>query len=494
MALIDVKNLYFEYPGSFEPIFVDLNLQLDTSWKLGFIGRNGYGKTTFMKLLMDEFEYNGSILKTVEMKYFPYDIKDQKSNTMEVLEELQENLEFWMLQKEMNLLDLNDEILNRPFFTLSGGEQTKLQLALLFSEEERFLLIDEPTNHLDAMGRQVVAEYLKSKKGFILVSHDRDFLNEIIDHTLTIEKNKIVLQRGNFDTWEENKRLEDQFEIDKDEKLRKEIKRLSKSAQEKAQWSDKVEASKIGSGAYDRGYVGHKAAKMMKRSKSIEKRFEDAIEEKKSLLRNIEETDKLKINQLSFHSKQLMTIEDLEVYYNGKSVFNPISFVLEMGDCIVLKGGNGSGKTSLIKALLGADVNCVGSLRISKGVKISHIPQELDDMIGSINDFVVREGIDKTMFLTILRKLGFSRSQFDLPIESFSMGQKKKVLIAKSICEEAHIFIWDEPLNYIDVISRIQIEDMILEFKPTMIIVEHDNRFVSRVGTKQIELVRNIKL
>lgn len=492
MALIHVKNLYFEYPGSYEPIFVDLNLQLDTNWKLGFIGRNGYGKTTFMKLLMDEYEYTGSILKPLEMKYFPYAIDDTENTTLQILENFEENLEIWLLQKEMNLLEIQEEILYRPFSTLSGGEQTKIQLALLFSVEERFLLIDEPTNHLDVKGRQVVAKYLNSKKGFILVSHDRDFLNEIIDHTLTIEKNKIVLQRGDFDTWEENKRLEDQYEVDKNEKLKKEINRLSKSAQEKAAWSDKVEASKIGSGVFDRGYVGHKAAKMMKRSKAIEKRFEDAIEDRKSLLKNIEETDQLKINQLNYHSKQLMVVEDLSISYKGKRVFDPVSFVLEAGDCMVLKGRNGSGKTSLIKALLGADVNWEGRLSIGKGIRISYIPQKVDFLFGSINDFVSNEGLDKTMFLTILRKLGFSRSQFDLPMENFSMGQKKKVLIAKSICEHAHIFIWDEPLNYIDVISRIQLEDMILRYKPTMIIVEHDNRFINRVGTKEIELERRV--
>lgn len=489
MALIDVKNLDFEYLGSFEPIFANLSIQLDTNWKLGFIGRNGYGKTTFMKLLMGEYDYTGSIMKPVEMKYFPYNISNFELTTLEVLENLQVDIELWMLQREMNLLELKDEILYRPYSTLSEGEKTKIQLALLFSEEERFLLIDEPTNHLDIKGRQVVAKYLNSKKGFILVSHDRDFLNEIIDHTLTIEKNKIVLQKGNYDTWEENKRLEDQFEIDKNEKLKSEIKRLNKSAQEKARWSDKVEATKIGSGVPDRGYVGHKAAKMMKRSKTIEKRFEDAIEERRSLLKNIEETDQLKINQLEYHSKQLVYLENFSISYDRKRVFKPMNFELNRGDCLILKGGNGSGKTSLIKALLGHDMEWEGRLSIGKGIKISYIPQQVDFLSGSINDFIISEGIDKTMFLTILRKLGFSRNQFDIPIERFSMGQKKKVFIAKSICEEAHVFIWDEPLNYLDVISRIQLEDMILKYKPSMIIVEHDNRFVNKVGAKFIELV-----
>ncbi len=165
------------------------------------------------------------------------------------------------------------------------GEQTKILLALLFAEEERFLLIDEPTNHLDTHGRKVVAKYLESKKGFILVSHDREFINNIVDHILTVEKNKIVLQKGTYDTWEQNKNLEDQYELEQNQKLRKEIRRLKQSAREKCIWSDKVEASKIGSGPVDRGYIGHMAAKMMKRSKTIEKRYEKTIEEKKKTIK-----------------------------------------------------------------------------------------------------------------------------------------------------------------------------------------------------------------
>ncbi len=483
MALIDVRNLTFEYPASLEPVFKDLDLQLDTDWKLGFIGRNGYGKTTFLNLLMDKYPYIGSISKPLPMVYFPYPIENYNLNTIELLEKLEPDFELWKLYKEMNLLEVEDNILYRSFSTLSGGEQTKVLLALLFAKEERFLLIDEPTNHLDTYGRQVLAKYLEGKKGFILVSHDRDFINSIVDHILTIEKSKIVIQKGTYDSWEHNKNLEDQYELEKNQKLRKEIRRLRASAREKAIWSDKVEASKIGNGHVDRGYIGHMAAKMMKRSKSIESRYEKAIEEKEKLLKNIETIDKLQMNVLSHHAKQYVNAEDFTISYEGNNVFVPIQFSVESGDCIVFKGDNGSGKTSIIKAILGVEVPWQGRLQIAKGLTISYVPQKFQYIKGNINDFVEEEGLNKTMFLTILRKLGFCRIQFEIPIENFSVGQKKKIFLAKSICEEAHLFIWDEPLNYIDVISRIQIENMILEYAPTMILVEHDRRFIDRVAT-----------
>ncbi len=488
MALIDIKNLTFEYPGSLKPIFKDLDLQLDTNWKLGFIGRNGYGKTTFLKLLMDEYPYKGSIIKPVPMAYFPFEIRDYNMMTLDLLETLQPNFEFWKLQREMNLIELDDEILYRPFSTLSGGEQTKVLLALLFAEEDRFLLIDEPTNHLDIHGRELVARYLESKKGFILVSHDREFINSIVDHVLSIEKSKIVLQKGNYDTWEENKNLEDKYELEKNQKLRKEIRRLKESARQKAVWSHKVEATKIGFGPVDRGYIGHKAAKMMKRSKVIEKRYEKAIEEKKKLLKNIEPIEKLQMNVLEHHAKPYINAEDFTISYDNKHIFNPIQFTVEKGDCIVFQGPNGTGKSSILRAILGENVPLNGRLEIAKGLIISYVPQKFNYVEGNINEFIDTMGLDKTKFLTILRKLGFSREQFEIPIENFSMGQKKKIFLAKSICEEAHLFIWDEPLNYIDVISRIQIENMILEYSPTMILVEHDKRFIDKVATDVIEL------
>lgn len=374
------------------------------------------------------------------------------------------------------------------FIILSGGEQTKILLGLLFAVEERFLLIDEPTNHLDTQGREVVAKYLESKEGFILVSHDREFINKVVSHILTIEKYNIVLQKGGYDTWEKNKNLQDRYELEKNERLRKEIRRLKQSAREKSIWSDRVEASKIGSASVDRGYIGHMAAKMMKRSKVIEKRYEKAIEEKEKLLKNIEPIEKLQMNSLKHHAKQYITGEKFTIAYNGDFIFQHLDFTIGNGDCLILKGKNGSGKSSIIKAILGENVPWEGKLQIANGLTISYVPQKFHYIKGNINDLVNEERIDKTKFLTILRKLGFSRKQFIIPIENFSMGQKKKIFLAKSMCEEAHLYVWDEPLNYIDVISRIQIENMILEYSPTMILVEHDRRFIDKVATDIIEL------
>ena len=151
-------------------------------------------------------------------------------------------------------------------------------------------------------------------------------------------------------------------------------------------------------------------------------------------------------------------------------------------------GRNGCGKSSIIKLLAGEPVPHTGIVRLGSGLAVSYIPQDTSFLSGSLKDFALREGIDETLFKTILRKLDFSRTQFEMELSTFSAGQKKKVLIAKSLCQKAHLYVWDEPLNYIDVISRIQIEKVLLESCPAMVFVEHDAAFCRKIATRTVML------
>lgn len=184
MAQINVTNLTFGYDGSFDYIFENVSFSVDTDWKLGFIGRNGKGKTTFLHLLLGKYEYTGSILTNVVFDYFPYEVasEDLEKTADDLMEMWKPGVESWRVMCELPQLSLDPEVLYRPFRTLSFGERTKVMLAVLFSGENDFLLIDEPTNHLDMASREIVKRYLAGKKGFILVSHDRDLLDACIAH------------------------------------------------------------------------------------------------------------------------------------------------------------------------------------------------------------------------------------------------------------------------------------------------------------------------
>ncbi|MDR0489838.1 MAG: ATP-binding cassette domain-containing protein, partial [Oscillospiraceae bacterium] len=169
MSLINISNLTFAYDGSYDSIFTDVSFQIDTEWKLGFCGRNGRGKTTFMKLLMGIYEYSGTISASVSFEYFPFDATDTSKSTLDILASIAPDALLWQIQREISKLAVGEETLYRPFSTLSNGEQTKALLAGLFLKENSFLLIDEPTNHLDMSARETVARYLNGKSGYIVV-------------------------------------------------------------------------------------------------------------------------------------------------------------------------------------------------------------------------------------------------------------------------------------------------------------------------------------
>ena len=486
MSMIRVENLTFAYPSSYDNIFENVNFQIDTDWKLGFIGRNGRGKTTFLNLLLGKYEYHGKIQASVQFDYFPYPVSNKNRLTADILSEVCPLAEEWELLRELSYLEVRDDVLWRPFFTLSNGEQTKVLLATLFLNDGHFLLIDEPTNHLDMKARETVSAYLKRKKGFILVSHDRCFLDGCVDHILSINRSNIEVQSGNFSTWFTNFQRQQEFELAQNERLQKDIRRLQQSAKRAAVWSERVEASKIG--AADKGYVGHKAAKMMKRSKSIEARQQQTIEQKSALLKNMETAEALKIQPLNYHTDLLASLSNVVVYYDGISVCEPVSFEIRQGERIVLDGKNGSGKSSLLKLVVGQSIDYTGTVTLGSGLVISYVPQDTSYLCGTLSEFAEENNLDESLFKALLRKMDFERVQFEKDIKDFSGGQKKKVLIAKSLCEKAHLYVWDEPLNFIDVYSRMQIEQLITEFAPTMLLVEHDNVFRDTVASKIVNI------
>jgi lincosamide and streptogramin A transport system ATP-binding/permease protein len=344
--------------------------------------------------------------------------------------------------------------------------------------------------------RETVARYLGRKSGFILVSHDRAFLDACVDHILSINRADIEIQSGNFSSWYYNKELQDAYELDKNEQLKREIGRLETAAKRTEKWSDKAEKTKIGGNPNTseqksighRAHVGEKSRKMMARSKAIGERQQREIDEKSKLLKNIEEAAPLKLSTLEYHAARLVTLDKVTLSYDGREVCRDVTFEVRQGDRIALYGRNGCGKSSVLKLICGDDIDHTGDVRVGSGLKISYVPQDASFLSGDLSDYARECGIDETLCKTILRKLDFSRVQFEKDMRDYSAGQKKKVLLARSLCERAHLYIWDEPLNYIDVLSRMQIEELIREFTPTLLFVEHDRAFCDGVATEIVQM------
>lgn len=484
--MIALKHVTFAYDH--QTLFDDVSLTFDTNWHLALVGRNGRGKTTLLRLLMGELPYAGRIESEVPFHYFPQTIADKSQLTQFILEGLYD-AEMWQIKRELNLLAVPEDVLWRPYDTLSGGEQTKVLLAGLFLNAGYFPLIDEPTNHLDATSRAQIATYLKQQKsGYIVVSHDRQFLDEISDHVLAIERHHIELLTGNFATYEQEKQNRDAHEWAQNARLKSEIGRLKQTARDKAEWSRDRERDKLGdprkkgSGAVpDKGFIGARAARQMKKAKTLQHRMQDEISTKEKLLKNIEKVDDLDMSYVPTHRQVLLDEASLTVSFDGQALFEPIRLQQKAGQITAITGANGSGKTQLLKQ--------VAALAEKRNLRISYVRQVYDDYRGDLKTFCHKYQLVESVFFNQLRKLGLPRDVLHQKIEHMSMGQQKKIELAKSLSQAAELFIWDEPLNYLDVFNQTQLENLLLAVHPAMIVVEHDSRFVAQVADQIISLL-----
>ncbi|MDE6613846.1 MAG: ATP-binding cassette domain-containing protein, partial [Clostridia bacterium] len=382
--------------------------------------------------------------------------------------------------------------LYRPYKTLSGGEKTKFKLAVTFAREG-FALLDEPTDHLDVFGREKVARYLSSKKGFIVVSHDKAFLNGCCDHILALENTGAKLSHGGCETYVEESAKKRQADAVKKQSLEAESRRLKKSAERTSDWADAAERQKFGENgkakyaAVDRGFLGAKAAKMQKRAVSVQDRREKAETQIKELLKGFKEDEVLKITPEKYFKSRLAELKEVTISFSDRILFEVLSFKIDEGERVAVTGSNGAGKTTLLKLIAGEYMNFKGLRDISPRLKISYVPQEWA-FYGTLAEYAETYGIEDGYYKALLSKFGFDGKDFTRPVNLFSEGQKKKAALARSLCEKANLYIWDEPLNYLDIFSRERLKAAILSSGISLIFVEHDISFVNDVATRKITL------
>ena len=298
--------------------------------------------------------------------------------------------------------------------------------------------------------------------------------------------------------YEEQKQLKNEFEIAQNEKIKKEVTRLKKTAAEKAEWSRSREGDKTKKSVgfidtenrrVNRGAIGADAARTMKRSKAIVNRMETQIGEKEKLLKDIEYVEPLTMNVKKTHHKRLLTVENLQLRYQ-QLLFSPVNFTIDQNECVALTGANGIGKSTIIHYLLDDfDGITAGTIHKPNQLTISYVRQNYEDNRGTLSEFAEKQKVDYQTFLNNLRKLGMEREVFHNRIEQMSMGQRKKVELAKSLSQEAELYIWDEPLNYLDVFNQVQLEQLILSFKPAMLVVDHDQVFLNKIADRLISCI-----
>ena len=524
MAAIRFENVHFHYDEPFAPVFEGLSVAIDTQWRTALVGRNGRGKTTLLQLLRREiWPTRGVVAGPAETSYFPYEPREPARPTLQVIRECIAPFDSWegemetllrraddqslarygqvletyenlggydvdaRIEREMRALGMDPRLLPQSYESLSGGEQTRALIVALFLRKDRFPLIDEPTNHLDMEGRELLGAYLASKAGFLLVSHDRHFLDLCTDHVLAMRRKDVELTAGSFSEWKRQADRAEEHERRTREKLEREVRSLERAARQRRQWSDTKEKEKIGS-KDDKGRIGHLAAKQMKRALSIKRRTRERVEKKRSLLRNAEKERQLKLEPKRGARESLLSVVNLGVDIGSREILSRLNFTLAKGERVAVVGPNGSGKTTLLSTIAGELEPTRGSVDLPRHVSriVSHQVPRWNR--GLLRDHLEREEIDETRFRTILGSLSVSGAVFDRPLETFSQGERKKVDLCRSFLEPTHLLLWDEPLNYIDLASRDQIERVVLQHEPTLLFVEHDRWFVERVATGVVDL------
>ena len=524
MAQIEIKDMTFYYDDFYHPVFEHLNVNLDTDWKMALVGRNGRGKSTLLKLLLGSLKpSSGEIRRSGTVSYFPYLYDASFTKAMDVVKECiggLRTLELKLLKfeeqfskeyaneaisaayyevlnryleldgyamesricKELSQMGLSEALLEQDFDTLSGGEQTCMLIIALFLRKDTFVLLDEPTNHLDVGKKEHLKEYLKKKKGYIIASHDTEFLDAVCDHILAINKADISIEQGSYSTWHNNMELKEQFELRTKEKLEHEISQLERQSKQTRAWSNIGNKQKY-------PFAGHFRTNgtraYMRQAKAAEQHIQDNLAEKKQLLRNMEEERKLHITQEKPQRDCLLMADHVTFSYEGASthVLEDVTLHIYPGDKIWLRGKNGAGKTTLLKLLAGR-LSAQG-IRRRGGISIAYITQEPTERSGA-----VKEGIqaDYCRFKELCMLFDVPPDFERRPLETLSSGELKKVDIAKTLAEHHQILFLDEPLNYMDVQFKAQLEEALSEEELTLVFVEHNTEFGERVANRVIEL------
>ena len=410
------------------------------------------------------FEQNVDILETLINKYGKTQEKYQFMGGYEMQEKF---------SKICSKFNLSEKMLSQNYNYLSGGEKTKINLAKLLLKNPDILLLDEPTNHLDFESLNFLEEVVENYKGTILiVSHDRYFLDKVITKTILIENGRDNVYYGNYSYFikEDERRTLAKFENYKNQQ--KQIEKMKESIKTLRKFGEIA-----------------KNEMFFKRAKSIEKKLE-----------KMEVLEKVDLNQMSIDlkfniekraGKDVLKIQNLFKKFGSKIIFESANMTLTYGEKVALIGKNGTGKTSLIRMILGKDLQFSGDIKLGSSIQIGYIPQNIIFENGNqtiLEFFLDGNSFTETQARTRLAKYGFRGESVFKKIASLSGGEKVRLLLIKLIQKDINFLILDEPTNHIDVDTRELLEEALIEYSGTVLFVSHDRYFINKLADRVVNI------
>jgi len=514
MIEISVSGLVKEYEvGS--RILDGLTFQVDTGERVGLLGKNGSGKTTLFRILTGEVDWDegevvlapGHRLGLIsQIPVYPagYTVEDVLDTAFARLHKMERELEQLAIQmsedtdpallrrydsltaafeagggydaqtqknKVCNGLTIPQTMRAQLFDDLSGGEKTRVNLARLILEDTDVLLLDEPTNHLDLHAVEWLEEYLSRFKGTVLaISHDRYFLDRVVNRVIEIQDGKAEFYEGNYTFYAVEKERRYEEKLRQYEKEQAKIQQLEKSAEQLRVWA----------------YSG--MDKTFRRAKSMEKRIERMrTVDKPTRDRKLE----MGFGQREFHGDEVLTAKGLSKGYGDKSLFRDLDLDIVGGERIGLIGDNGTGKSTLIKLITGEEQPDSGKLRLGPTVKIGYLPQvvSFDRPERTLVDTMIYDQ-DCTAQTARNRLAAFNFRGEDVfkQVSVLSGGERSRLRLCMLMDEKINFLILDEPTNHPDIASREWIEGAVEDYDGVLLFVSHDRYFIDRFATRIWEL------
>lgn len=449
-------------------LFAIGHLSIGACDKVGLIGDNGTGKTTFLRILSSlDTDYAGRVQTNDEISY--------------LLNNLEDELGF-MYQRRF-----------QQNCSSSPGEQQRLKLEHLLVDNKAFLLIDEPTSHLDIKQRKLLAKRLYSRnKGFILVSHDRDFINQTCTKIFELVNGKIEVYNGDYSFYlcEREKRYK--FAEREYESYVKEKKRLLQVANAIKQQSAKVKTTPK--------RMGNSEARLHKmggqqNKKKLDKQVKATLErvnqlevkskpyQNAAIKLNMDEREKI-------HSKVLIRAENLNKSFDSKVIFKNVNFAIDNTNKVALLGDNGSGKTTLLNMILNGETWTHPNLRIGY---YSQLGETLDYTKTILDNVLPYSIYDQSMTRIILARLGFKTNDVFKQVNVLSDGEKAKVKLAKLLTGNFNYLVMDEPTNFLDIRAIEALEELLQGYDRPLLLVTHDVSFINNVADSLL-LIENEKI
>jgi len=518
MALIQVQNLA-KYFGV-RTLFRNVSFEVFENDHIGLIGRNGCGKSTLFSILLGTMEADegfvsrsrecriGSLeqalpndldasLYDITLKVFNH-LKQMEKRLEKIAEQIESGSEDTdrLVQKQYHLqeafereggltyrsrtratllgLGFSAEELNKKVSALSGGEMRKALLARLLLSDANLLLLDEPTNHLDLQAIEWLEEFLLSFKGaYIVVSHDRYFLDRVTGKTLELIHESIRCSNGNYTrhqqlSFDAHQTAERQYQ-----KTLREIKRIEGIIEQQRRWNQA------------RNYVT-----IASKEKQIERLKKDLVKP---------ETPPAHIR---FHfdapeptGNEVIEAQNLEKSFGNQRLFSELSFLIRKGEHVCLLGANGRGKTTLLRILLGQEEPDCGSFRIGANVRLGYFEQSMRKLNGqkSIYDEIADTypRMDPQQIRNALGTFLFRGDDVFKQVGALSGGELARIQLLKLMLEKNNVLLLDEPTNHLDIPSREQLEDALCDYEGTLFIVTHDRYFINRIADRILVLTEN---